>query len=116
MFNIDMIKSLFENNTFLLLAKMVLIISIIYLKLNKEIITLLNNNIIRVFLILLIFYTSLHNLEIALLLLILYVVLIYKLNTVKLNDLLNVNDENSETVEEDIETVEDIEIINSELE
>jgi hypothetical protein len=98
------LANLFNNNIFLILIKISLIYYIVFVsfKLNNELVVLFDNYVVKLLSIILIFYTSTYNIQISLLIMIGYIFSLNTLNNIKLNDLLNLN--------------EDIEYLNTETE
>tara|TARA_Y100000589_G_C27186571_1_gene642956 strand:- start:1797 stop:2174 length:378 start_codon:yes stop_codon:yes gene_type:complete len=98
------LANLFNNNIFLILIKISLIYYIVFVsfKLNNELVVLFDNYVVKLLCIILIFYTSTYNIQISLLIMIGYIFSLNTLNNIKLNDLLNLN--------------EDIEYLNTETE
>lgn len=98
------LANLFNNNIFLILIKISLIYYIVFVsfKLNSELVVLFDNYVVKLLCIILIFYTSTYNIQISLLIMIGYIFSLNTLNNIKLNDLLNLN--------------EDIEYLNTETE
>tara|TARA_Y100001958_G_C21094359_1_gene446444 strand:+ start:373 stop:699 length:327 start_codon:yes stop_codon:yes gene_type:complete len=89
------IKMLFTNNVFLVLIKILLLYYIIFIsfKLNNELVVLLDNQIIKILIVLLIFYSSIYNIEIAILIMLSFIFSLNTLNKIKMNDLLNLNED-----------------------
>lgn len=89
------IISIFKNKIFIIFLKLVLVYYIVFisLKLNSELIVLFDNSLIRLLIIICIFYISTFNKKIAILLMICFVFSLYTLNKIKLDDLLNINQE-----------------------
>lgn len=89
------ITSIFKNKIFIIFLKLVLVYYIVFisLKLNSELIVLFDNSLIRLLIIICIFYISTFNKKIAILLMICFVFSLYTLNKIKLDDLLNINQE-----------------------
>lgn len=105
------ITTLFKNKIFIIFLKLVLVYYIVFisLKLNSELIVLFDNSLIRLLIIICIFYISTFNKKIAILLMICFVFSLYTLNKIKLDDLLNINQEidflETENKADDDETV-----------
>ena len=91
----DILASLFKNNTFTILIKCLLIYYIIFVsfKLNNELIVLFDNYFIKLLILIVIFYTSTYNIEIAILIMLGFVFSINTLTNIKMNDLLNLNED-----------------------
>lgn len=89
------ITTLFKNKIFIIFLKLILVYYIVFisLKLNSELIVLFDNSLIRLLIIICIFYISTFNKKIAILLMICFVFSLYTLNKIKLDDLLNINQE-----------------------
>lgn len=114
------LANLFNNNIFLILIKISLIYYIVFVsfKLNNELVVLFDNYVVKLLCIILIFYTSTYNIQISLLIMIGYIFSLNTLNNIKLNDLLNLNEDinylNTETETETeplIETEADLDEI-----
>ena len=89
------INVLFKNKLFIIFLKLVLVYYIVFvsLKLNSELVVLFDNSLIRLLIVICIFYISTFNKKIAILLMVCFVFSLYKLNKIKLDDLLNINQE-----------------------
>ena len=89
------INVLFKNKLFIIFLKLVLVYYIVFvsLKLNSELIVLFDNSLIRLLIVICIFYISTFNKKIAILLMVCFVFSLYTLNKIKLDDLLNINQE-----------------------
>ena len=103
------LEILFNNDIFINIIKVFLIYYIIFIsfKLNNEIIVLFDNSIIKLLILIIIFYTSTNNIEISILVMFGFLSSLNTLNTIKLNDLLNLDDEL-----EYLDTIEETEINN----
>tara|TARA_B110000483_G_C17708857_1_gene356353 strand:+ start:90 stop:458 length:369 start_codon:yes stop_codon:yes gene_type:complete len=110
------LQTMFNNNIFIFIINSLLIYYIVFIsfKLNNELIVLLDNSLIKMLILVVIFYTSTYNTEIAVLIMIGFICSLNTLNNIKLKDLLNLNEDinylNSETGTE-IETEADLEEI-----
>ena len=89
------IELLFKNELFLNIIKCALIYYIIFVsfKLNNELIVIFDNSIIKMLILVIIFYTSTYSFEVSILLMIAFMFSLNTLNKIKLDDLLNINDE-----------------------
>ena len=89
------INVLFKNKLFIIFLKLVLVYYIVFvsLKLNSELVVLFDNSLIRLLIVICIFYISTFNKKIAILLMVCFVFSLYTLNKIKLDDLLNINQE-----------------------
>lgn len=117
------ITSIFKNKIFIIFLKLVLVYYIVFisLKLNSELIVLFDNSLIRLLIIICIFYISTFNKKIAILLMICFVFSLYTLNKIKLDDLLNINQEidfleteNKDDVDDEI-NIDEEDIIDEEM-
>ena len=117
------IISIFKNKIFIIFLKLVLVYYIVFisLKLNSELIVLFDNSLIRLLIIICIFYISTFNKKIAILLMICFVFSLYTLNKIKLDDLLNINQEidfleteNKDDVDDEI-NIDEEDIIDEEM-
>ena len=108
------LQTVFNNNTFIFIINALLIYYIVFIsfKLNNELIVLLDNSLIKMLILVVIFYTSTYNTEIAVLIMIGFICSLNTLNNIKLKDLLNLNEDmnylNSES-ETELETEADLE-------
>tara|TARA_B000000475_G_scaffold259858_1_gene243167 strand:+ start:791 stop:1153 length:363 start_codon:yes stop_codon:yes gene_type:complete len=105
------LENLFNNSIILFIIKSLLIYYILFIsfKLNNELIVLFDNSIIKMLILIIIFYTSTYNVEITILLIFAFVSSLNTLNKVKLDDLLNINEEiNYLETETEIETEADL--------
>ena len=91
----NILGSLFKNNIFTILVKCLLIYYIIFIsfKLNNELIVLFDNYFIKLLILIVIFYTSTYNIEIAILIMLSFIFSINTLTNIKMNDLLNLNED-----------------------
>lgn len=110
------LETVFNNTTFIFIINALLIYYIVFIsfKLNNELIVLFDNSLIKMLILVVIFYTSTYNTEIAVLIMIGFICSLNTLNNIKLKDLLNLNEDidylNTET-ETEIETEADLEEI-----
>lgn len=110
------LQTVFNNTTFIFIINALLIYYIVFIsfKLNNELIVLFDNSLIKMLILVVIFYTSTYNTEIAVLIMIGFICSLNTLNNIKLKDLLNLNEDidylNTETGTE-IETEADLEEI-----
>tara|TARA_B000000475_G_scaffold203195_1_gene165507 strand:- start:166 stop:534 length:369 start_codon:yes stop_codon:yes gene_type:complete len=110
------LQTVFNNTTFIFIINTLLIYYIVFIsfKLNNELIVLFDNSLIKMLILVVIFYTSTYNTEIAVLIMIGFICSLNTLNNIKLKDLLNLNEDidylNTET-ETEIETEADLEEI-----
>ena len=88
-------EKLFNNNGILFLIKSLLVYYILFIsfKLNNELIVIFDNSIIKMLILVIIFYTSTYNFEISILLILAFMFSLNTLNKIKLDDLLNLNEE-----------------------
>ncbi len=107
------IELLLQNNIFLNIVKGLLIYYIIFesFKLNNELVVLFDNIFIKLLIIMLVFYTSFYNTEISILIMLSLLFSLNTLNKHKLNDLLDIQDNNHllDFLSEDTEINEDTE-------
>ena len=91
----DILGSLFKNNTFIMLIKCLLIYYIIFVsfKLNNELTVLFDNSIIKMLLIIMIFYTATYDIQVSVLIMLCLLFSLNTLNKNKLNDLLNISED-----------------------
>ena len=91
----NILELLFKNNIFTMLIKCLLIYYIIFVsfKLNNELIVLFDNVLVKVLILVVIFYTSTYSFEVSILLMIAFMFSLNTLNKIKLDDLLNINQE-----------------------
>ena len=117
------INVLFKNKLFIIFLKLVLVYYIVFvsLKLNSELIVLFDNSLIRLLIVICIFYISTFNKKIAILLMVCFVFSLYTLNKIKLDDLLNINQEidfleteNKDDVDDEI-NIDEEDIIDEEM-
>ena len=89
------VEILFNNKIFLGLIKVLLIYYIIFIsfKLNNELIVLFDNQLIKILIVLLIFYSSIYNIEISILIMLSFIFSLNTLNKIKMNDLLNLDED-----------------------
>ena len=112
------LQTVSNNKTFIFIINVLLIYYIVFIsfKLNNELIVLFDNSLIKMLVLVVIFYTSTYNTEIAILIMIGFICSLNTLNNIKLKDLLNLNEEidylNTETdAETETETEADLEEI-----
>jgi hypothetical protein len=88
-------ENLFNNTSILFLIKSLLVYYILFIsfKLNNELIVIFDNSIIKILILVIIFYTSTYNFEISILLILAFMFSLNTLNKIKLDDLLNINEE-----------------------
>ena len=108
----NILELLFKNNTFTMLIKCLLIYYIIFVsfKLNNELIVLFDNYFIKLLILIVIFYTSTYNIEIAILIMLSFICSINTLTNIKMNDLLNLNEDTKDfNIDTETDTETDIE-------
>ena len=89
------IELLFKNELFLNIIKCILIYYIIFVsfKLNNELTVLFDNSIIKMLLIIMIFYTATYDIQVSVLIMLCLLFSLNTLNKNKLNDLLNISED-----------------------